>query len=151
MERLGGEIAGFLVRIGGVIALVLGVIEILKGFALLLLANLIGGFLGSLLPGAGWLLKLIPVGGTILGAAYIVGGAVVAAVGYALVKMPVPPPSEEKSRWILILAVLAAIALALGSYTILVALIIALAGLLLAPTVKHTPPPPPSVTSRSST
>jgi hypothetical protein len=151
VERLGGEIASFLVKIGGVIALVLGVIEILKGIVVLVLANLIGGFLGSLFPGVGWLLNLIPIGGSILAAAYIIGGAVVAAVGYTLVKMPVPPAHEEKSKWILILAVLAAIALAFGSYTILLSLALALAGLLLAPTVKPTPPPPPSVTGRSAT
>jgi len=144
VERLGGEIASFLVKIGGIIALVLGVLDILKGIVLLVLANVIGGFLGSILPGLGWLLNLIPIGGSILSAVYIVAGAVIAAVGYTLVKMPVPPPAEEKSRWVLILAVLAALALAFGSYATLLALALALAGLLLAPTVKPTAPPPPS-------
>jgi vacuolar-type H+-ATPase subunit I/STV1 len=142
VERLGGEIASFLVKIGGIIALVLGVLDILKGIVLLVLANVIGSFLGSILPGLGWLLNLIPIGGSILSAVYIVAGAVIAAVGYTLVKMPVPPTAEEKSRWVLILAVLAALALAFGSYATLLALALALAGLLLAPTVKPTAPPP---------
>jgi len=149
VERLGGEIAGFLVKIGGVIALVLGVLDVLKGIALLVLANVIGVLLGSVLPGSmlpglGWLLNFISIGGGILSAVYIAAGAVIAAVGYALVKMPVPPPAEEKSRWVLFLAVLAALALAFGSYATLLALALAIAGLLLAPTAKPAPPPPPS-------
>ena len=63
---MGGEIAGPLVRIGGLIAFVLGVFEVVKGLLLLALVQvadrLLSGawLLNSIFPELGWLLSLAP-------------------------------------------------------------------------------------------
>jgi len=142
MERLGGEVAALLMKIGGIIALILGLFEIAKGVLTIIVAHAIGGFLSFLFPGIAELIKIIPIGGALLAAAYIIVGAIVVAVGYSLTKIPVPTPPEEKGRWTIILAVLIALALIFGSYGLLVAFALALASLLLAPSARPPAPPP---------
>ncbi len=146
MERFGLDVAGLLIKIGGIIALVLGIFQIIEGVITVLVASVLGSLLGFIFPGLGALLKLIPIGGTILAAAHIVVGAVLAAISYSLIKLSTPLPANERNRWVAILAVLAALALIFGAWSLLVGLGISLAGLLLAPVrqpgAREAPPPP---------
>lgn len=134
---MGGEIAGPLVRIGGLIAFVLGVFEVVKGLLLLALVQAAGRLLSgawllsSIFPELGWLLSLVPVSGAALAAAHIVAGAVYAAAARSLIKAPVPMPPEERDKWTTALAVLAAVAIILNLHGLLLALGLSLAGLLL--------------------
>jgi len=133
-----GEIAGSLVRIGGLIVLALGVFEIVKGLLLLAIVQAVGGFLSgawllsSVFPELSWFLSLLPVSGTALAVVHLAVGAVFTAVGCLLARLSLPVPPEKRDRWTAALAILAAVAIILGSYGILLALGLSLAGLLLA-------------------
>lgn len=139
MEQVLRSAASLLVKIGAIIAVILGVFEIIKGLVTLLFAHAISALLSALFPGASKIIELIPIGGTILGAIWIILGVVIAAIGYSLLKIPVPVSQQDRGRWVGVLAALLALALILGSTSLVAAIGIALLGLILAPVA---PPPP---------
>jgi|GEM_PF-2385023 len=143
MERVLQDAASLLIKVGGIVTVILGIFEIIKGLLVLLFAHGISALLGALLPGASNIISLIPIGGTILAAIWIILGAVVAAVGFSLLRVSVPVPQPDRGKWVGILAVFLALALIFGSTSLAAALGIALLGLLLAPVA---PPPPPTPT-----
>jgi len=139
VERILPDAASLLIKIGAIIAVILGIFDIIKGLIVLLFAHAISALLSALLPGASRIIELIPIGGTVLAVIWIILGAVVAAIGFSLLKIPVPLSRQDRGKWVGILAVLLALALIFGSTSLAAAVGIALLGLVLAPTA---PPPP---------
>jgi hypothetical protein len=140
MQQILPSISSLLIKIGAIIALILGLSKIVEGLIILLFAHGISALLGTLFPGASTLINLVPIGGTILAAIWIILGAVIAAIGYSLLKVPVPITQPDRGKWVGILAALLALALIFGSTSLAAAIGIALIGLVLAP-VTPTPPP----------
>jgi hypothetical protein len=140
MEQILPSVSSLLIKIGAIIALILGLFKIVEGLIILLFSHGISALLGTLFPGASSIISLIPIGGAILAAIWIILGAVIAAIGYSLLKVPVPITQPDRGKWVGILAVLLALALIFGSTSLAAAIGIALIGLVLAP-VTPTPPP----------
>lgn len=140
--------ASTLLKIGSVILLVLGIVDILRGlitlFAVSVIGNIVGSYLASIFPPLGFLSWLLPLLGPILGGASIITGVVASVVGYQLMKLTTPIPTPQRDKWIIISAVLTAIALAFFSPWYLLAFALIIAGLLLSPTVQI----PPSTQTR---
>ncbi|MCC6004144.1 MAG: hypothetical protein LM590_07370 [Thermofilum sp.] len=141
MEQILPSVSSLLIKIGAIIALILGLSKIVEGLIILLFSHGISALLGTLFPGASSIIGLIPIGGTILAAIWIILGAVIAVIGYSLLKVPVPITQPDRGKWVGILAVLLALALIFGSTSLAAAIGIALIGLVLAPA---TPTPPPT-------
>uniref|UniRef100_A0A7C1G9U0 DUF996 domain-containing protein n=1 Tax=Thermofilum adornatum TaxID=1365176 RepID=A0A7C1G9U0_9CREN len=141
MEQILPNVSSLLIKIGAIIALILGLFKIIQGIIILLFSHGISALLGTLFPAASTLINLIPIGGTILAAIWIILGAIIAAIGFALLKIPVPISQQDRGKWVGILAVLLALALIFGSGSLAAAIGIALLGLVLAPA---TPTPPPT-------
>ncbi|MEM0460279.1 MAG: hypothetical protein QXJ21_06785 [Thermofilum sp.] len=138
------DVSSVLVRVGGVLLLVLGIADIVKGLVMLIALSVLGGIAGGILSSvapffefARWVLPLL---GPLLGGSSLVVGTVAAVVGYSLLKLPAPLPAEQRNRWLLVTAILAAVALVFLSYWYLLAFAIILLGFLLSPT--RLPPPP---------
>ena len=141
MEQILPSVSSLLIKIGAIITLILGLFKIVEGLIILLFAHGISALLSMLFPEASRIIGLIPIGGTILAVVWITLGAVIAAIGYSLLKVPVPTSQQDKGKWVGILAVLIALALIFGSISLAAAIGIALLGIVLAPA---TPPPPPT-------
>lgn len=131
--------ASTLLKIGSVILLVLGIVDILRGlitlFVVSLIGNIAGSYLASIFPPLSFLSWLLPLLGPILGGANIITGVVASVVGYQLMKLTTPIPAPQRDKWIIISAVLTAIALAFFSPWYLLAFALIIVGLLFSPTV----------------
>lgn len=150
LKTLGAEPLKALVKIGGVLAMVLGVVEAVKAVIALILAGsfgtLLSTLLGSYFPAAKWLADiLLP-----LAYAYLVGalvaGVIVALAGYNLYRLGSLPsiPVEERNKWIVYTVILIALSLIVGATYIVIAFAVALLGLILLPAEQApvTPPTP---------
>lgn len=150
MERLESkDISAFLIQIGGILAIILGIFEVIRGLVVLLATAFLQAVLSPLILSTflAPLAPLIPwIGGT-LAVVYVILGIIVAAIGYRLYKLGTPPlPKGERDRWIVLTAIFLSLALILGHTWLAIALAVSLAGLVLSPTnqapVTPTPPPP---------
>ncbi|MEM2824133.1 MAG: hypothetical protein QXF69_08525 [Thermofilaceae archaeon] len=141
------DLAPVLLKLGGVLLLVLGVADILKGFAAIIVFSIIGwvasSFLASIFPALTPLSGLLPLLGPVVGGASLIIGAAAVVIGYQLMKLATPIPAPTRDRWLVIAAVLAAVALVFLSPWYLLALATIIAGLLLSPTAQPPLPPQP--------
>ena len=145
------DASSVLVRVGGVLLFILGIADIIKGFVMLValsvLGSIAGGILSSIAPFFEFTKWVLPLLGSLVGGSSLVVGAVAAVVGYSLLKLPTPLLAEQRSRWLLITAILAAVALVFLSYWYLLAFALILLGFLLSsawPAAKRGEIPPPS-------
>ncbi|MEM2299114.1 MAG: hypothetical protein QXW23_06295 [Thermofilaceae archaeon] len=143
------DLAQVILKIGGVLLLVLGFVDILRGMVLLIIFSHIGWFvritLDRAFPILGFVGRFLTLLGPIIGIAHIVLGAVAFAVGYQLAKLAAPMPAPTRDRWLIIVAVLTALALIFLSPWYLLAFLLILLGLLLSPTLPPQPQIPQSV------
>lgn len=148
LNRVVGDVGRLLVKVGGILILVLSLVDVLKYLGYLLIMHLAGGFLSSLFtlnPALAWISSLIGIAavvGSVVFAVMIVLSIIFAYFGYRLYKV-----SDEtftrttRDRWILIVAIMLAIAWLSGSIILVVFSVIAIIGLLLLPLQLATPPP----------
>ncbi|MBO3840596.1 MAG: hypothetical protein QXM02_07850 [Thermoproteota archaeon] len=153
LNRVVGDVGRLLVKVGGILILVLSLVDVLKYLGYLLIMHLAGGFLSSLFtlnPALAWISSLIGIAavvGSVVFAVMIVLSIIFAYFGYRLYKV-----SDEtftritRDRWMLIVAIMLAIAWLSGSIILVAFSVIAIIGLLLLPLQPATPP----LTSASS-
>ena len=141
------DISSMLVKAGSAIILVLGIADVLKGIivvaAISVLGSIAGSILSSLTPLLGFTGWLLPLLGFFVGGLNIIAGAIAAAIGYFLLKLPTPLPAEQRNKWLLLTAIFAAVALIFLSHWYLLAFALVLLGFLLSPA---RPPPSSSPT-----
>jgi len=141
------EVGKFLVKVGGVLVLVLGLLGVVKYAVYLILIPLVKGALDllsswipvlSVLSTAAGLMAAL---GSVITVALLVLNAVFAYFGYRLLKAAdeIPMPAEARDRWVVTMAVLLALALFAGSPLIAAATLVPIAGLVISP-VRRAPP-----------
>ncbi|MEM4455444.1 MAG: hypothetical protein QXT28_12070 [Thermofilaceae archaeon] len=93
------DASSVLVRVGGVLLLILGIADIIKGFVMLValsvLGSIAGGILSSIAPFFEFTKWVLPLLGSLVGGSSLVVGAVAAVVGYSLLKLPTPLSAEQ--------------------------------------------------------
>jgi hypothetical protein len=138
---IGVEVLRTIVKVGGILAMVLGVIEAIKAVIGLVLVGAVGGLVSSFLPAIGWLVNLLAP----IGYAYLVGlmviGIIISVVGYNLYKLGSAQKlsPEDRNKWIVILVILLALSLIAGATYVTIAFVISLIGLILLPTEQVSP------------
>ena len=123
----------------------LGIVGAVKSLLCLLLISFLTNlglfFLEGL--GAGRLLPTLTVVGHLVYIAVVIADGIMAYLGYRLYKvsdlLSVPP--KVRDRWVVILVVIAALSLVIGSTLPVAAAVIAMAGLLLLPRGELAPKP----------
>ena len=133
-----------LIKAGGLLLVVVGVLKALKYIGLLFLLYVLGD---SLLLTLGWvspivaeLIGLFKTSGYALAAFGVLVNLFLAYIGYRLLRLAdhAPLPSSARDRWLLTLALLLALAILLKSTLLLIATTIPLLGLIILPTNEQT-------------
>lgn len=137
-----GEVGKFLVKIGGIIALVLGIVNALKYAAYLLLLYLAKGVLDALIAALGsslsWIsmiTNLMASLGSVAFIALLVLSIVFAYLGFRIFKAAdeLPMPAKARDKWIIALSILFALSLLLGSPFLAASFLLPIVGLIIAP------------------
>jgi len=141
------EIGKVLIKIGGILILVLGIVDAIKYAAYLILLHLAKGFLDMLiasipiLAGFSFATGLIETLGSTTLIALLAISAILAYFGFKLFKIAdeAPMPAEARDRWMVILIVLLALSLLLGSSLLAASFLLPIVGLIIMP-VRRMPP-----------
>jgi hypothetical protein len=140
------EIVKIFIKIGGILAMVLGAIEVIKAIIYIILIGVLGSVALSIFPAISWLANLLmPIGYAYLAGMLIIG-IIISLIGYNLYKLGALPSIslEEKNRWIIITVIIMALSLVVGATHVTIAFVISLIGLILLPTKQAPSPLPPS-------
>jgi len=138
-----GEIGKLLIKIGGILAMVLGVVDVLKYAAYLILIYLAKGFLDTIIsnlsPSLPWIsivTSLLTSSGSLVSAALLVLSVVFTYLGFRIFKAAdeVPMPTKARDRWIIVLSVLFALSLLLSSPFLAISFLLPIIGLIIVPT-----------------
>lgn len=136
------EVTSGLVKVGGVIALILGIVDMLRGLAILFFASVLKDILEPILAGTflASILPFLPVIGGVFAIGSLILGVIAIVAGYILSRLDLALLNEaQRNRVIIFCAIIAALSLLLQSPWLFIAIAISLAGILLAP--KPLPPP----------